>query len=104
MYLPDIKYFYSVFALAFLASYALILFDCNQYAFLIAMFTTLTYWISAFTLFDMYLLIIAELVLSAFLFKYFIKYEIDNLKGISLSYFSGIITTILFIFAMSFIF
>jgi hypothetical protein len=103
-YLPDIKYFYLVFVAIILSSYILFFLNLNQYAFLLAGFTTLTIWISAYTLFDLIWIIIPEFLFTALLFSGFIFYKIDTQKNIAIAYISGVILTITAIFGFSFIF
>lgn len=88
-------FIFIVFGLSIIFSYFVLFLKYNQYAFLLGIFISITLLLQVSLFQDLFYFIIAELIFSAILFRYFIIFEIDDLKGIMLSFLSGVIFCIL---------
>ena len=96
-----VKYVFIVFAFSILTSYIISFLKYNQYSFLLGVYLAITMLISTTQMHDFFYIFILEFIFAAFLFRYFIIYKVDDLKGIFLTYSVGIITTTFFAFAVS---
>ncbi|MEA3452690.1 MAG: hypothetical protein U9Q83_12425 [Bacteroidota bacterium] len=98
-----VKYTFTVFAFSLFTSYIIFFLKFNQYSFLLGVFLSITILISTTQMINFVYLIIIELIFAAFLFRYFVIFKVDDLKGIFLTYSGGIITTAFFAFAVSYL-
>lgn len=90
---PIIKFFYIIFAIQIILSFIIRFIKQNQYSFLTGVFLATTIIFSLLMVYDLYYLIIIELLFAGILMKYFVKYKMDTANKMLLNYSIGIAST-----------
>lgn len=94
-------FIFIVFGLSIIFSYLILFLKYNQYSFLLGVFISITLLLQMSLMEDLFYFIIVELIFSAILFRYFIIFKVDNLKGILLSFFGGFIACLLIAYVVN---
>ncbi len=94
----SVQIIFIVFALSIVLSFIIYFFKLNQYSFLLGVLFSISLLFAVTQMQDLVYVIISELIFSAFLFRYFIIYEVDDLRGIFSNYLAGIISPVLLFF------
>lgn len=98
-----IQFFYIVFAFQIIISFVLRLFKQNQYTFLLGVFLTITVLFSVILIFDLFFLVLFELLFAGIFIRVFYKNKMDSINQMLLYYFLGIFSTLLFSVVVFFI-